>query len=106
MRKNRLKTVYASDSIQQESLPLVWKLVEYTFNNWTYLCKDVRCERSKQTVNSSQDRYKIPSCWNTLFEVNRLYAYVKQIQQADYMRKNLLLIKAQEYKIDYLPKIA
>ena len=58
MRKNRLKTVYASDSIQQESLPLVWKLVEYTFNNWTYLCKDVRCERSKQTVNSSQDRYK------------------------------------------------
>ena len=35
MRKNRLNTVYASDSIQQErlSVVLVWKLVEYTFNH-------------------------------------------------------------------------
>ena len=31
----------------------------------------------------------------TYFEINRLYAYVKQIQQADYMRTNLLLIKVQ-----------
>ena len=31
----------------------------------------------------------------TYFEINRLYTYVKQIQQADYMRKNLLLIKVQ-----------
>ena len=31
----------------------------------------------------------------TYFEINRLYAYVKQIQQADYMRRNLLLIKVQ-----------
>ena len=46
--------------------PLVWKLVEYTFNNWIYLCKDVRCERSKQTVTVSQDRYKIPSCLSNL----------------------------------------
>ena len=30
----------------------------------------------------------------TYFEINRLYAYVKQIQQA-YMRRNLLLIKVQ-----------
>ena len=31
----------------------------------------------------------------TYFKMNRLYAYVKQIQQADYMRKNSLLIKVQ-----------
>ena len=31
----------------------------------------------------------------TYFEINRLYAYDKQIQQADYMRRNLLLIKVQ-----------
>ena len=31
----------------------------------------------------------------TYFEINRLYAYVKQIQQADYMPRNLLLIKVQ-----------
>ena len=36
----------------------------------------------------------------TYFEIHRLYTYVKQIQQADYMRRNLLLI------IDYVPKIA
>ena len=40
----------------------------------------------------------------TYFEINRLYAYVKQIQKADYMRKNSLLIKVRD-KIDYLPKI-
>ena len=84
---------------------LVWKLLEYTFNHCTYLCKDVRCERSKQTVNASQDLYNIPSWWNkTYFEMNRLYAYVEQIQQADYMRRNSFLIKF-KYKIDYLPKI-
>ena len=31
----------------------------------------------------------------TYFEINRLYAYVKQIQQADYLRRNLFLIKVQ-----------
>ena len=36
--------------------------------------------------------------------MNRLYAYVEQIQQADYMRRNSFLIKF-KYKIDYLPKI-
>ena len=38
------------------------------------------------------------------FEINRLYVYVTQIQQADYMRRNLSLIKV-KYKIDYLPRI-
>ena len=31
----------------------------------------------------------------TYFKINRLYAYVKQIQQADHMRRNSLLIKVQ-----------
>ena len=31
----------------------------------------------------------------TYFEMNKLYAYVKQIQQAEYMRRNPLLIKVQ-----------
>ena len=31
----------------------------------------------------------------TYFEINRLYAYDKQIQQADYIRRNSLLIKVQ-----------
>ena len=31
----------------------------------------------------------------TYFEMDRLYAYVKHIQQADYVRRNSLLIKVQ-----------
>ena len=31
----------------------------------------------------------------TYFEMNRLYAYVKEIQQADYMRRNSFLIKVE-----------
>ena len=31
----------------------------------------------------------------TYFEINRLYAYVKQIQQADYMWRDTILIKVQ-----------
>ena len=31
----------------------------------------------------------------TYFEINRLYAYVNQIQQLGYMRRNALLINAQ-----------
>ena len=58
---------------------LVWKLVECTFKHWTYLCKDVCCERSKQTVNASQDRYKIPSCWNNLFRDKQIIC----LRQAD-----------------------
>ena len=45
-------TVYASDSkrgLAERDCLLVWKLVEYTFNHLTYLSKDVRCERSKQS---------------------------------------------------------
>ena len=31
----------------------------------------------------------------THFKINRLYAYVKQIQEADYMQRNSLLINVQ-----------
>ena len=63
MKKNELNLLYASDSIQQEKLPITLevKLIEYTFNHYTYLWQDVRCKRSKQTVHASQ-QYKIPSC--------------------------------------------
>ena len=67
---------------------LIWKLVEYTFNHQTYLCKRVRYERSKHTVTVSQDLYKIPSCWNNLFQDKQIIC----LRQADYMRRNSLLI--------------
>ena len=80
--------------IQQEWLTLVWKLVEYNFNYLTYLCKDVRCKRSKQTVNGSQDRYTIPSCWNNLLRDKQIIC----LHQADYMRRNWVLIKVLSMK--------
>ena len=100
LRKNRLNTVYASDNIQQKR-SLVSKLVEDTFNHWTYLCKDVLCKISKQIVNASHDRYKIPSCWYNLFQYNRSYAYIKQI-----IWKKIQFWKKFKYEIDYIPKIA
>ena len=86
LRKNRMNIVYPSDSIQQKRLP-VWKLVEYTFNHYTYLCKSVCCESSKQTGNASQDRYKILSCWNNLFRAKQITC----LRQADHKRRNSLL---------------
>ena len=86
LRKN---IKYGLLCIQQEWLTLVWKLVEYNFNYLTYLCKDVRCKRSKQTVNGSQDRYTIPSCWNNLLRDKQIIC----LHQADYMRRNWVLIK-------------
>ena len=69
--------------------PLVWKLVEYSFNNLTNLCQDILYKRSKQTVNASHDQYKIPLCWNNLFQEKQIL----WIHQADYMQRNSLLIK-------------
>ena len=76
---------------------LNWKLAKYTFNHCTYLCKDNRCERRKQTVNASQKSKSVRfhRAEITYFETNRLYAYIKQILQADNMRRNSLLIKVQ-----------
>ena len=70
--------------------PLVWKLVEYTFNRQTYIYKDVRCERSKQTVNANLDSI----AEITYFEINRVYTYAKQIQQADNMQKKFTFDKS------------
>lgn len=53
-------------SLRQYSL-LVWKLVGYAFDNYTYLRKDVLCVRSKQFINASRDPYKNSSRINTLF---------------------------------------
>ena len=75
--------------------PLVWKLVEYTFNNWTYLCKDVLAKEANKVSMQVKIGIRFHRAEITYFEINRLYAYVKQIQQADYMRRNLLLIKVQ-----------
>ena len=71
--------------------PLVLKLVDYTFNHKTYLCTDVCCKRSKQTVNAGRDWYKIPSCRNNLFRDKQIVC----LRQIDYMRRNSLLIKVQ-----------
>ena len=54
---------------------LVWKLVEYTFNRETCLRKDVHCEKGKQTVNASQDRYNITSWWNNLFRNEQIICF-------------------------------
>ena len=35
----------------------------------------------KQTVNASQDRYKIPSCWNNLFQGEQI-VYLRQTDSA------------------------
>ena len=77
-------------TFSKRDYPLVWKLVEYTLSHWSYPCKGVRCERSKQTVHASQDRYKIPSYWNNLFRDKEII----RLRQADYVRRNSLLIKA------------
>ena len=60
---------------------LVWKFVECTFNHQTYLCEDICCKRSKQTINASQDWYKILFAGITYFNIqdymitsSRLYA--------------------------------
>ena len=76
-------------AFSKRDYPLVWKLVEYIFNQQACLCNGVCCEKRKQTVNASQDRREIPSCWNNLF-------WDKQItcsRQADYMQRNSLSIK-------------
>ena len=89
MRKNSLKTVYANDSIQQERFPVSLKVGRPIYAK-TFVVK----EANKLTIQVKIDtRFHRPEI--TYFEINRLYAYVKQIQQADYMRRNSLLIKVQ-----------
>ena len=76
LRKNRLNTVYTSDNIQQERLSISLEVGRIYFNLYTYLCKDICCKRSKQTVNAS---LRFHHAEITYFQINRLYAYIKQI---------------------------
>ena len=89
--KSRLHIVYISDSIQQEILPVSLKLVEYAFDHQIYPWKNVHCETSKQTVDASQDWYKISLCWNNLFRDKQIIC----LRQADCMRRSSLLVKVQ-----------
>ena len=50
---------------------LVWKFVEYTFNHQTYLCEDVRCERSKLQMQVKIG-IRFHSAEGTCFEISRL----------------------------------
>ena len=72
LRKNRLNTVYAGVSIQQERCPLVWKLVGHTFNHCTYLCKDVQKKQAKRECKSRSVQHSI-ALRLTYFKINRLY---------------------------------
>ena len=74
--------------------PLVWMLVEYAFNHSLCLCKDVRCGKSKQTVNASQDGIRFHRTEITYFEINIIC-----LRQADYIRRNSFLIKVQVLNI-------
>ena len=53
MAKNKLNTLYTSDSIQQEKSILVWNLVVLIIR-FIY-GKAFVCERNKETVNVSED---------------------------------------------------
>ena len=74
----------------------VWKLVEYI-----PLIIRPNCAKTfdAKEANKLQMQVKISISFHrdeiTFLEMNRLYAYVKKIQQADYMRRNSLLIKVQ-----------
>ena len=57
----------------------------------TYICKDVRCERSKQTVNATQDQYMILSRENNLFQ----YKHIISLRQVYYKQRNSLLIQVE-----------
>ena len=66
----------------------VYNEEKQTEHSFAYLCKDVRWERSEQSVNADQDRCKIPLHWNSLFRDEQIVC----LHQAVYMRGNSLLI--------------
>ena len=89
LRKNRLNTVYTSDSILQERLPVGLEVGRIYF--WSLDLFMWRCSLRKNQTNckSSQDRYKIPLCWNNSFRDKQIIC----LRPAEYIRKNSLLIK-------------
>ena len=60
----------------------------------------------KQTVNASQDRYKIPSCWNNLFRDKQIICLRQADSASRLFAKEFIFDKSSSTKIDYLPKIA
>ena len=93
LRKNRFNTVYASETLSKWDYLLVWKLVEYSFNHYTYLCKGLRCERNKHTVNTVKIGLRFHRDETTYFKISRLYAYVKQIYAKEFTFDNRSCIK-------------
>ena len=92
-------TVYASDSIHQERLPVSLE-VDRIRQNILLIIGPVYAKMFvAKEANKLSMQVKIGIRFRhaeiTYFEINRLFAYVKQIQQADYMRRNLHLIKVQ-----------
>ena len=91
MRKNRLNTVYANDIIQQERLAVSLEVGRIYFQSL-----DLHMQKSSlQTCKCKSRSVRFQCAEITYFEINRLYAYVKQIQQVDFMQRNTLLIKIQ-----------
>ena len=96
MRKNRLNIQFTSVIVfSKRDCPLVWNLVEYTFNNWIYLCKTSAAKEANKPSMQVKIGIRFHRAEITYVEINILYAYVKQIQQADYMLRNLLLTKVE-----------
>ena len=96
-------TVYASDSIQQEGLPVsleVGRIYISRSNIGLIIIRPI-CAKTfiAKEANKLSMQVKIGIRFHraeiTYFEISRLYVYVKQIQPSDYMRMNLLLIKVQ-----------
>ena len=50
--------------------PLVWKLVEYTFNNWTYLCKDVLAKEANKVSMQVKIGIRFHRAEITYFEID------------------------------------
>ena len=76
MRKNRLNTVNASDSIQQERLPGSLEVGRIHFKSLD-LSMQRRSLKKKQTNCKCKSRsvYKIPSFWNNLFRDKQNFFY-------------------------------
>ena len=62
--------------------PLVWKLVEYTFNNWTYLCKDVLAKEANKVSMQVKIGIRFHRAEITYFEIKRLPICSRQADSA------------------------
>ena len=95
MRKNRLNTVCASDIIQQERLPVSLEVGRILLIIRPISAKKFVAKEAKKLSMQVKIRIRFHRAEITYFEINRLYAYARQIQQTDFMRRNTILIKVQ-----------